>query len=744
MKRKIFVVFILMLMSFVMASSLIAAVVDQNGVDMLMGAKNELQLYKKYGDTSGVSSVISKLDLFLSKYTEPAQYIGQAYELLGDAYYLLGNYSKAVEEYKRALGYLPKDSSDYEYTVYSLGYAYMSEGNNTKAISYFSSLYNSPKYSDEAKVLVGSIYIKIGQYSKAEKILSQVKTNEWKAWAVFYLGKIAFNTKDFQKARTLFESVQNYSNDPDVVEPAFYYDAYSLLNMGDIKKAASVAENAIKNYPPTVWSSDLYTILGEAYYRNGQYSQALIAFEQAVQLAPQSDKLYKALNAKAWTEYKLGKYSDAIADWKKVLNNSMDANLALSAGLSAGAAYREQKDFKDALALYQQMEPKFTSQKNQITLQEGKTYLESGKYDRAIAIFQKLASIVDPVSDSASYWLAYTYNVEGKYDEAIKTLKSLIAKTKDTNMKAKAYMLEGDVYFSQSDYKNAESSYENAVALGTKETKNVAEYNLGLIYYNTNNYSKAVPYLKAVMKNRTLDPDLALNAAYYLSQSYVNLKDYSSAITTYKWILKYDFEKTYAPSVYVLQAVAMENLGEYSKIPSYVDNVLNAFPNLSTKNDLLFYKAYAYLKMNNIKKAHAIASSLLKEKLSTNAMGGILYIEAKYYQSQNDVKDAVKYFKEVYTYYPSSNVAPDAAYELGMMYYRLGKYSDAKEAFFNLVSLFGNDPRVPQAYYYIGMAYENLGQTSAAVQVYDTIVSKFPNSGAASLAKKRLSELGKR
>ncbi len=744
MKRKIFVVFIFMLASFITASFVIASVVDQNGVDMLMGAKNALQLYKKYGDTSGVSSVISQLDLFLSKYTEPAQYIGQAYELLGDAYYLLGNYSKAVNEYKQALGYLSKNSEDYEYTLYSLGYSYMSEGKNSEAISYFSSLYKSPKYYDEAKVLVGSIYVNEGQYSKAKAVLSKVKTNQWKAWAIFYLGKISFNTNDYKSAKRLFESVENYSSDPNVVEPALYYDAYSLLNMGNIKDAISVANGAIKNYPPTVWSSDLYTILGEAYYRNGQYSQALIAFEQAVQLAPQSGKLYKALNAKAWTEYKLGKYTDAIADWKKVLENSMDANLALSAGLSAGATYREQKDFEDALKLYQQMEPRFTSQKNQIILQEGKTYLESGKYAQAITIFKKLSSIVDPVSDSAAYWLAYTYNVEGKYDEAVKALKNLVATTKDTNMKAKAYMLEGDVYFAQNDYANAESSYENAVALGTKETKNVAEYNLGLIYYNTSKYSKAISYLKDVMSNRTLDPDLALNAAYYLSQSYVNMNDYSSAITTYKWILKYDFEKTYTPSVYVLQAIAMEKLSEYSKLPSYVDSVLNTYPNLSTKNDLLFYKAYAYLEMNDIKQAHTIAASLLKEKLSTNAMGGILYIEAKYYQSQNDVKDAAKYFKEVYTYYPSSNVAPDAAYELGMMYYRIGKYADAKEAFFNLVSLFGNDPRVPQAFYYIGMSYENLGQTSAAVQVYDTLLSKFPNSGAASLARKRLSELGKR
>ncbi len=744
MKRKFFLLFILMLVGVVMLTSSIAASVDQNGVDMLMGAKNALQLYKQYGDTSGVSNVISQLELFLSKYTEPAQYIGQAYELLGDAYYLLGKYDLAIEKYKKSLTYLPKNSIDYEYTVYSLGYSYMSVGDNSDAISYFSSLYNSPKYGDEAKVLVGSIYVNMGKYSQAKKILSKVQTNTWKAWATFYLGKIAFNTNDFKSAHKLFTSVSDYSNDPNVIEPAAYYDAYSLLNMKEIKEAIKTANDAIKNYPPTVWSADLYTILGESYYRNGQYSQALIAFEKAVQLAPENEKLYKALNAKAWTEYKLGKYKDAISDWETVLNRAMDTNLRLSAGLSAGATYREQKEFDQALKLYQKMEPIFTSQKNQIILQEGKTYLEKGDYATAVTIFKKLASIVDPVSDSAAYWLAYTYNVEKEYQDAIKTLNALIASTKDVNMKAKAYMLKGDIYFEKSDYKDAESSYENAVALGTNETKNVAEYNLALIYYNEGLYSKALTYLKDVMNNRTLDPDLALNAAYYLSQSYVNLKNYASALNVYDWIIKYDFEGRYTNSVYVLKAVAMEKLGEYSKIPSYVDSVIDKVSDLSTKNDLLFHKAYAYLMNNDLKDAHSIASSLLKKNMSTNAMGGILYIEAKYYQSKNDVNEAAKYFKEVYTNYPSSSAAPDAAYELGMMYYRIGKYSSAKDAFFNLVSLFGNDPRVPQAFYYIGMSYENLGQISAAAQVYHTILTKFPNSGAASLARKRLSALGKR
>ncbi len=744
MKRKLFLVFILALMLLTLSSAIMATSVDQNGVDMLMGARNALQLYKQYGDTSGVSNVISQLELFLSKYTEPAQYIGQAHELLGDAYYLLNNYDHAVREYKKAIGYLPKSSFDFDYCIYSIGYAYMSMGDNSNAISYFSSLYNSAKYSDESRVLVGSIYVKIGKYTEAKKVLEKVKINVWKAWAIFYEGKIAFNSKNYQQAQQLFSSVPNYSNDPNVIEPAMYYDAYSLLNMNKIQEAIKVADESIKNYPPTVWSVDLYTILGESYYRDGQYSNALNAFQNAIQLAPSPDKLYKALNAKAWAEYKLKNYDQAVADWEKVLNNSRDSDLELSAGLSAGATLRELKQFDKAIALYEAMEPKFTSQKNQIILQKGKAYLESGKYNEAVGTFKKLSNLVDPISDSAAYWLAYTYNIEGKYGDSISVLNKLIEVSKDPNMKSKSYMLEGDIYFKQAKYSNAEGAYEKAVAIGTKETKNVAEYNLGLIYYNTSEYSKALNYLEDVMKNRATDPDLALNAAYYLSQSYVNLQEYKLALPIYNWIVNYDFENIYRSSVYVLKAVAMEKLGQYSQIPSYVDSVLKTFPNVSTKNDLMYYKAYAYLKSGNISSAHAIASSLLKAKMSSNAMGGILYIEGKYYQSKNNASESAKYFKDVYTNYPSSSVAPDAAYELGMMYYRLGKYSSAKEALFSLVSLFGNDPRVPQAFYYIGMSYEKLGQISAAVQVYNTIVEKFPNSGQAALAKKRLSELGKR
>lgn len=741
MKRKVFLLFTLVTAIFI-TSVAIAVPVDQNGVDMLTGARNALQLYRQYGDTTGVNQTISQLNLFLSKYTEPAQYVGQAHELLGDAYYLLGDYGKAVTNYKDALGFLPKSSSDYEYSMYSIGYTYMNTGNSSDAVQYLSSLYNSPKYGDEAKVLVGSIYVQLGKYSEATSVLNRVQSNQWKAWAIFYEGKISFNGNDFSKAQSLFETVQNYSNDPNVLEPAAYYEAYSFLNLNQIGKAVDTANKAINNYPPTVWSVDLYTILGEAYYRNGQYSTALNAFQSAIQLAPNLSKKYNALNAKAWTEYKLKNYKNAVADWEEVLNNSMDSNLALSAGLSAGASLRESKDFENAIALYKQMEPKFTSQKNEIILQEGKTYLESGKYGDAVTIFDKLSKLVDPVSDSATYWLAYTYNVEATYTKAISTLKTLIANTNSSDMKSKAYMLEGDIYFKQSQYPEAESAYQSAIAIGTAETKNVAEYNLGLIYYNTSNYSNALKYLGNVMKNRLIDPDLALNAAYYLSQSYVSLKDYKSAVTTYDWITTYDFENVYRASVYVAKAFAMEKLGEYKDIPAYVDGILKSFPNLSTKNDLLFYKADAYMNSGDLKSAYDIAAPLSSQNLSNDAMGGITYIEGKYFQSQNDSTKAAQYFKEVYMNYPSSSAAPKAAYDLGMMYYRLGKYSDAKDALFSLVSLFGSDPNVPEAFYYIGMSYENLGQNSAAVQVYNTILDKFPNSGEAALAKQRLAKLG--
>lgn len=740
MKKNFF--FLLIFLSvFVYSSISFAMPVDQNGINMLIGAQNSIQLYKEYGDSSGLNQAIAQMNLFLSQYTEPAQYVGQAYETLGDAYYLLKNYSQSIKSYGMAIQYLPKNSSDYEYSVYSLGYAYMESGDSSNAIRYFTMLYTSSQYSDEAKVLVGGIYFDLGQYSQATSVLNTVQSAQWKAWAYYYKGRVNFNLGNYSEAISLFNSVPQYSNDLNVVEPSIYYQAYSYLNSGKIQEAINVASNAIKSYSPTSWTIDLYMILGQSYYDNGQYKEAIDTFQSASQIAQGNSKYY-AINAKAWAEYKMGDYSDALSDWQTVLENSTNISLAFNAGVSAGSTLRENKDFSNAISLYKNMETKFPSYVNQISLEEGKTYLESGNYQQATTIFENLSKLSEPLKDSAIYWLAYAYNLQNNYSLAISTLSGLIQTTQSSNTKAKSYMLEGDIYAKALQYNNAIASYKNAINVGDQTTKLSAEYNLGLMYYNNSDYKDAISQFSYVINNRTIDPNTSLNGAYYLSQSYVNLKEYNSAIATYDWIAKYDFQNVYRSSIYVFKAIAMGKLGLYSQIPSYVDSILNTYPDISTKNDLLYYKANAYMKGGNMSKAYSIAASLSNQNISNDAKGGILYIEAKYYQSINDLTNAEKYFKDVYMLYPSSSAAPNAAYDLGNLFYSLQNYSNAKDAFFAFVSLFPTEPRAPEAFYYIGLSYENMGQSGNAIQVYKSLISKFPSSPYASKAQSRLSVLG--
>ncbi len=743
MKKIFFIVFISLTFS-IFSLLILAMPVDQNGINMLIGAKNSIQLYKEYGDASGLNQAIAQMQLFLSQYTEPTSYIGEAYEILGDAYYLLNNYPQAENAYSMAIKYLPQNTQNYEYSAYSLGYTYMKAGDYTDALKYLSMLYSSSTYGDEAKAIVGGIYFTLGQYNQATSVLDTIISNSWKAWTFYYEGRISFNTGDYAKAQLLFQKVPNYSNDLSVVEPSAYYEAYSFLNMGNVQEAINTASQAIKSYAPTEWTFDLYMILGQSYYENGQYKLAIDIFQNASSIAPTSDKKYEALSAKAWAEYKFNDYSDAISDWENVSNGSTNSDIALSAGINAGSTLMESKSFNQAISFYKQMESKFPSNINQIKLEEGKAYLESGNYQQAMSIFTSLSKLSEPLKDSAIYWLAYTYNLENNYQSAISTLGSLIQTTQSSETRAKAYMLEGDIYAKVSQYSSAVSSYQQAIKVENLSSQNTARYNLGLIYYNNSDYKDAISQFSIIINNRTFDPDLALNAAYYLSQCYVASKDYNSAIATYDWIAKYDFGDLYRSSIYVLKVIAMEKLGLYAQIPSYIDGILKTYPDISTKYDLLYYKADAYMNTGNISNAYSIVSSISSKNMSSDAKGGVFYIEAKYYQSINDLTNAEKYYKIVYMQYPSSIKAPDAAYTLGQLYYSIKDYSNAKDAFFAFVSMFSSNNLVPEAFYYIGLSYENLGQTANAIQVYNSLISKFPTSSYAAQAQNRIAALEKR
>jgi tol-pal system protein YbgF len=88
---------------------------------------------------------------------------------------------------------------------------------------------------------------------------------------------------------------------------------------------------------------------------------------------------------------------------------------------------------------------------------------------------------------------------------------------------------------------------------------------------------------------------------------------------------------------------------------------------------------------------------------------------------------------------PTHEYADNAYYWMGECYYGQGEFALAIGEFQKVPELYPGGNKVPDALLKIGLSYTNLGNTKSAEKTFRQLVDAYPQSEAAGLAKKKLS-----
>lgn len=223
---------------------------------------------------------------------------------------------------------------------------------------------------------------------------------------------------------------------------------------------------------------------GSSFLLQGKYSEAILAFNAALEKNPYYKEAYNKLGL---TYYQKKEYKNAISSFKK------------------------------ALAL--------DSSYNEVNNNLGLAYEEDGRIDDAIKSF-KNAIKQEPTNPEYRYNLAGCLYKKGLIFDAIKEYKRVI------EIEPSFYLADiklGDIYWKDKKLKDdAIMSYEDAKAKAPKSS--LAHISLGRLYFENKEIDKAIwEYKKAISKNKNLE-----SALIELGRLYIEKEDYKEAENIYK------------------------------------------------------------------------------------------------------------------------------------------------------------------------------------------------------------------
>lgn len=506
-------------------------------------------------------------------------------------------------------------------------------------------------------------------------------------YANFYRAEELFEKEQYGAARKEFRIFMDgftEVNDPMYIK-ASYYEAISALNLYH-NDAERLLLTFLKNYPESIYRTDIYFRLGKHYYYRKKYDDALAWFNKlSIQDIPEEnrDEFY----------FKVG-----YANFKE---DNMDA---------ARNAFVEIKDGDSkysAPALYYYSHIAYKNKNYQLAL-EGFLKLEDHES------FGKLVP----------YYIAQIYYLQGKYTLVTQYAKKI--SSEDGIMDDKEInQLIGDAYYRTNRYDEAVPYLQkyNAATQTTREE----DYRFGYAYFKSGNYENAVSMFDRV---KGVEDSLGQIAYYHIGQSMLKLDNKVSARSAFEGaafieadpVVQEDALFNYAILSYEL------DINPYDEAVEAFELYLDRYPNSLRKDDIYQYLVNVYLSTNNYQKALASLDKLPNKDIKLRqAYQLICFNQGVSMYQRSAFGDAIKSFEKVDKYPVDPAISAQAQYWIADSYYRAGNFEKAIENY-NKV---GTMQAVPnglksEAKYNTGYSYWKLGEKAyEQLKKYDRGSSSF-------------------
>ncbi len=706
-------------------------------------ARGRLYLSENDYDSSTVA-----FELLRERYpnSEMTRRIGTA---LGESYYQQGRYEEAIEAFKDAIPHLSEELRTKAVYLIAESYNYLNQFD--EASTYYLQYINRTKGTDKVRAAqygLGWVYHKQEIYHwAADEFEKAAKgTDELARKALYYK---AVNEKLGSRYREAIETFRSFGErfkEGLWVEEAYYEWAVTAYEVGRYGEAIEVLLPLVRSDESLDWKGKVYTLLGESYFANQEYTRAIQAFEEAEKVTDIDPAIKRqARFQKAWVQYSNQAYKQAQPTFESLHNEAPDSKFGKEALFWSADSYYHMRQYGPASSQFAAFIQKYPDHElvGPANYSLGWSYFKMGSYEKAIDPFRTFKEEYEapevalyPYDTDTQLRIGDSYYAIGEYENAISYYQEAIGAEPGGDYAM--FQIANSHYRNDQTYEAVTTFRKFLRIYPYSQLREQAQYNIGYIYLNTGNYSQAVEEFQKVI-NKYPNTSWAARSQYNIGDTYYNAGDYEKAIEAYKKVME-----EYPESEYIIEAVngiqfAQTSSQQADSSSAILEDFLAEHPQTSMADRLRFRQASNRMQTGDYQAAIEEFQQYLRVTNSQELLPDAHYNLANAYEQTDQLDKAIEEYETVVTQFPNSERSAASLASLGRITYSQGNYQQSFD-YYSQLSEKGSRYR-QEAYIGMGDAQLAMENSEQAQKHYQAALDNNQNLASAKvgLAKVNIS-----
>lgn len=614
---------------------------------------------------------------------------------LGESYYQQGRYEESIEALNNQMPYLEGDSKLKALFLMAEAHNYLGNYNEaTKDYLQYINLTKGTEKEAAAHYGLGWLYHRQEIYHWAAQSFEKAVSgdNELSRKALYYEAVNHKLAGQYQLSMDTFREFGDRFKTGLWVEEAYYEWSISAFEGGNYAESIETLLTLVRNQEDLKNPGKVYTMLGEAFFANNEFTRASQAFEQAEQVADIDPSLRRqAQFQKAWILYRNQAFEQAQPIFESVYAEAPNSEVG------------EEALFWSADSYY--------------------------KLDQFSAAAKRFKLFIDNYPDNemvgaAKYSLGWSYFKTGQYDLAVGPLEdflnnydappiALFPYDTDTQLRI------GDAYYALGDYRNAIQFYNQAI--GAEPGGDYAMFQVANSYYRANRTFEAVSNFRRMLRIYPFST-LREQAQYNVAYIYLNNSNYSQAIEEFQTVIsRFPGTDWAARSQYNI-GDAFYNAGEYDRAIDAYKKVLDNYPRSRYIIEAINGIQYAQLSSGGQDSSSVILEEFLGDNPQSSTADQLRYRQAETVFQTGDYEGAIREFRQYLRVTNSDDLAPEAYANLGESYRQLGQIDRSINAYQTIVDDYPDDGQVPSALTSLGLLYYDQGEYQTSHQYFEQLL----------------------